>query len=227
MLPVPFDLNPDDPLFRTYRELSSLAAHGALSEDGSDNAVSIEDAPAFLGKLTQYYVFCSIDSLERDSVSVCLGCPDQAKAGIAVPNAEPYPYDKLSRQLAYNMFFRTVKKMPSYEQIKWKGNPVNLPTKTEPSFFELHDPERYVLRFQRPNYFTVDFIADRPRMGTGIGKTPPHFVTARKSTTMLWPLFVTMQYQIEHPCDSAFNPTSYSQWLDAVYSGLHGRMAAE
>ena len=235
--PIPMDENPDDPLFRTYGDMHSLATNGTVPEAArgatgegqtswQSRSISMEEAPVFLGKLFQYFVFECIDSLQRNSIRVSLGYPAEARAGIDPPNGEPYPYEKLSLELANNVFFKPFVHRPSGDEMTWKLKPVTMPRGTRISFVEMSKPSRYLVRLQRPDYFNVDFVVEG-FAGTGVGQVPKHFVTNRVSTIMQWTFFVTMHYTIEHPDDADFNPSSYAQWLDALYDGLRKRLIAD
>jgi hypothetical protein len=235
--PIPLDENPDDPLFRTYGEMASLASNGTVPESAREaksdgpiswhaKSISMEEAPAFLGRLLQYYLFHCIDNLRRNSLTISIGYPAEASAGIEPPNAEPYSYEKLSRELADNVFFRPFFHRPSGDEMTWKLKSVSMPKGTEIKFVEMSKPDKYLVRFQRPAHFEVDFIVES-FVGTGVGSVPKHFATPRVSTTMQWPFFVTMRYTIEHNVDDDFNPNSYAQWHDAIYDGLHKRLVAD
>jgi hypothetical protein len=232
--PIPLDENPDDPLFRTYGDLRFLAMNGTVPQTSSGaksegqiqvqgRPISMDEAPSFLGKLLQYYVFHCIDSLQRNSLTVSVGYPAEASAGIEPPNAEPYPYDLLSGELGDNAFFRPFQNRPSADEMAWKLKPVSMPKGTIIKFLQTSNPDKYVVRLQRLHYFKVDFIVDS-FVGTGLGQVPKHFVTQRASTTMEWTFFVTMRYTIDRPDDENFNPGSYAQWLDALYDKLRGRL---
>jgi len=235
--PIPLDENPDDPLYRTYGKMVSLAINGTVPETARDaqgdgqiswqaKSISMQEAPAFLGKLLQYYVFQCIDNLQRNSLTVSIGYPAEASAGIEPPNAAPYPYEKLSRELAENVFFRPFLHRPSGDEMAWKLKSVIMPKGTEIKFSQTSNPDKYLVSFHRPNHFKVDFIVES-FVGTGVGQVPKNFVTPHVATTMEWTFFVTMRYSIEHSDDSDFNPNSYAQWLDAIYEGLHKQLVAD
>jgi hypothetical protein len=233
--PIPMDENPDDPLFRTYTDIHSLATAGTVPEairnapatgqvTWSLQPVSTNDAPTFLARLLQYYVFSSIVSLQRDSFTVSVGQPATARPGIEPPDPERYSYDKLSQELGSNIFFRPFRNRQSGDEMAWKIKPAQMPKDTQISFTE--EGDKYVVRFQRPDHYRVDFIVEK-FMGTGVGDVPKNFVTARKATTMQWTFIVTMRYRIERPDDEDFNPDTYARWLDAIYDGLHKQLTNE
>jgi hypothetical protein len=235
--PIPVDENPDDPLLRTYGDLITLTTNGTIPDavretraEGQINwestPVSVQDAPAFLSRLLQYYVFLCIDSLERNSLTVSLGAPAQANAAIEPPDAEPYPYDKLFQELSQNVFFRPFLYKPPQNEFLWKRKPVSMPKGTEIGF-SLIQPERYAVCFQRPGYFKATFSVETTKLGTGPGQVPKNFKTSLVSTTMIFVFLVKMHYSIEHPNDDEFNPSVYSQWLDSLYDGLKKRLAAD
>jgi hypothetical protein len=217
--------------------MASLAMNGTVPETAREaksegqiswqaKSISMEEAPAFLGRLLQYYLFHTIDNLQRNSLTLSVGYPAEASAGIEPPNAEPYSYEKLSRELADNLFFRPFLHRPSGDEMGWKLKSVSMPKGTEIKFVETSKPDKYSVRFRRPDHFEVEFIVES-FAGTGVGQVPKHFVTPHVSTTMQWPFFVTMRYTIEHSADVDFNPNSYAQWLDAIYDGLHKRLVAD
>jgi hypothetical protein len=72
----------------------------------------------------------------------------------------------------------------------------------------------------------VEFIVEA-FAGTGVGSVPKHFVAKRADTSMQWTFFVTMRYAVERPDDENFNPDNYTQWLNALYDGLHKKLVAE
>jgi len=231
--PIPMDDNPDDPLFNTYTELSSLASNGTMPEatretEGNGQItwnsrhVSMEEAPTFLGRLLQYYIFRNIDNLQRNSMTVYVGYPAEAHAGIEPPDAEVYPYEKLSSELGDNVFFRPFLHRRSIDDMTWKMTPSKFPKGTEIQFIT-QEADKYLVRFQRPAYFKADFIVQQ-FLGTGVGQVPKHFVSKNASTIMQWAFVVTMHYRIEHSLNSEFHPGNYAQWLDALYDGLHKKL---
>jgi hypothetical protein len=227
------DDNPDDPLFNTYGEFSSLAMNGTIPEairetEGNGQAtynsrsISTEEAPAFLGRLLQYYIFHSIDGLQHNSMTVYVGYPAEANAGIEPPDAEAYPYEKLSNELVGNVFFHPFTHRPSGDDMTWKMKPSKFPKGIEIKFIT-QDTDKYLVRFQRPAYFKADFIVQQ-FLGTGVGQIPKHFMSKNAGMIMQWAYVVTMQYRIERPDDAKFNPGNYVQWLDALYDGLRKKM---
>lgn len=235
--PIPLDENPDDPLFRAYSDMASLATYGtvpnavrATKDEGqitwTSAPVSAVEAPAFLGKLLQYYVFVCIDTLQRDSLTLSLGYPAQANAGIEIPDAEPYPYEKIFRELSNNVFFRPFLHRPPVKEMLWKLKPIKMPKGTEIKFTQMDKPDRYVVSLERYGYFKADFLVEGYGLATGVGQVPKYFKTSHADTTMQWPFKVKMQYTVEHPEDNQFNPGIYSQWLDGLYDGLNKKLAA-
>jgi hypothetical protein len=231
-LPIPMDENPDDPLHRTYQEMQSLASNGTVPEAVRETTeigqitwnatpVSMDESSRFLARLLQYYIFYSIDALQRNSLTVFLGYPAQARPGIEPPDAEPYPHDKLFHMLADNKFFRPFLYRPSPQDRMWKLKPVMMPRGTLVEFRE--ENQRYLVQLHRPGYFKAEFVVES-FAGTGVGDIPKHFVTSQAATTMQWTFFVTMRYSIKHPEDDAFVPDSYARWLDALYDGLQRKM---
>ena len=233
VFPIPMDDNPDDPLFNTYMEFHSLAMNGTMPQatreaagnsrvEWNSRPISMEEAPAFLGRLLQYYIFQSIDNLQRDSMTVYVGYPAEATAGIEPPDAEVYPYEKLANELADNVFFRPFLNRSSGDEMKWKVKPAKFPKGMEIQF-ETEKPDRNLVRFTRPGYFRADFIVQQ-FLGTGVGQVPRHFASKSASTIMQWAFVVTMHYRIERPADDSFNPGDYAQWLDALFDGLRRRL---
>jgi hypothetical protein len=230
--PIPIDENPDDPLSRTYNEIHSLAANGTIPDSARETremgqitwtsrSISMDESTTFLGRLLQYYILESIDSLQKDSLTVFVGYPAEANAGIEPPDAQPYPDDKLSQMLEDNRFFRPFLYRPNYGRL----SKMKMPKDTIIEFREEGSPpQKCVVEFRRPDYFKIEFVVEA-FAGTGPGSLPKHFVTVHPETVMQWPFFVTMRYSIEHhPEDSVFNPENYAKWLDALYDGLTKKM---
>jgi len=235
-LPIPMDENPDDPLFSTYAELQSIAMNGTIPQatrETHDNGqlssqmrtISMEEAPSFLSTVLQYYVFHRIDNLQHNSVTSYVGYPSEANAGIEPPDAEVYPYSKIHNELADNVFFRPFLYRPVGDDATWKVMPSKMPKGIEIKFIT-QKPDKYLVRFQRPTYFTADFIVQQ-FLGTGVGQLPKHFASKNAATIMQWAFVVTMHYEIKHPEDKAFDPANYSQWLDALYDGLRRKLETD
>ena len=231
--PIPQDENPDDPLFRTYQGMESLAGDGTIPEEirktketgkitVTHSPVSMDASSDFLARLLQYYIFQSIDLLQRNVLTQAVGYPAEAAAGIEPPDAQPYSHDKLSQILADNRFFRPFLYRVNMQDHRWKLMPVMMPKGTAIAFKK--DNQGYVVQFQRPSYFQVDFVIEA-FVGTGVGNVPKHFVTSQIATTMQWTYIVTMRYSIEHPENAEFVPDSYAKWLDGLYDGLNKKLS--
>lgn len=230
--PIPVDENPDDPLSRTYQDIHSLALNGTIPDSvrkttelgqitWTSRSVSMDESTTFLARLLQYYILESIDSLQRNSLTLFIGYPAQANAGIEPPDALTYPDDKLEHTLENNQFFRPFLHRPNPGQL----TKMRMPRDTNIEFKEEgHPPKKCVLIFERPHYFEADFEIE-VFAGTGPGSLPKYFRTTHPETVMQWPFFVTMRYSIEHrPEDDSFNPDNYAKWLDALYEGLVRKM---
>jgi hypothetical protein len=235
---IPRDENLNDPLFHTYAEMNTLACNGAVSEADRKNSpatgqityqlrpISMNESSQFLGKLLQYFIFQSIDRLQRNSLMIGLGVNAAASAGIEPPDAEPYPSAKLFKELSDNVFFRPFLHRPSSDEMSWKVKPVRMPKGTNITFGQLSQPERYLIRFQRPNYYMAEFVVEG-FVGTGVGSIPKNFAAQQVATVMQWSYFVTMRYTIEHPSDEDYNPDSYARWFDALYAGLRKKLVVD
>jgi pimeloyl-ACP methyl ester carboxylesterase len=177
-MPIPLDENPDDPLFRTYMELQGLASYGTIPDSARNTketgqitwkakSVSQADAPEFFGRLLQYYVLRSIDSLQKDTLTVAVGYPASARAGIKPPDAIPYRDEDLFRQLADNPFFQPFKYRTSGDAMVWKIKPISMPKGTRITLIENGEKLRkYIVRLERPGYFRIDYLIESP-FGTG------------------------------------------------------------
>jgi hypothetical protein len=226
--PIPVDENPDDPLSRTYEEIHSLATYGTIPDSvrqtkemgqitWNSMSVSMDESTRFLGRLLQYDILQSIDMLQRDSLTVFVGYPAEANAGIEPPDPQTYPDDKLAEMLGDNRFYRPFLYRPNPGQLM----KMRMPKDTVIEFKEQGSPpQKWIIEFKRPDYFRAEFAIE-PFLGTGPGSLPKYFKTAQPETVMQWPFFITMRYSIEHhPTDTAFNPDLYAKWLDALYDGL-------
>lgn len=233
--PIPLDENPDDPMYRTYIHMNSLARWGlATSKDMNGNdlkpslgrikPVSVSEAPSFLGKLLQYYILTSIDELERSSITVAIGYPSEAKPGIDPPDSTPYPNGKLFQELANNQFFQAFRGMKSPERMSWEASPIKMPNATEIRIRNEEKPDRYVVRIDRSGYFSMEYVIENFG-GTGVGNVPKHFITPYASTTMQWAFFVTMRYAIQRRTEEDFHPEDYALWADALFAGLNQKLS--
>jgi hypothetical protein len=235
-VPIPLNTNPDDPMFRTYMELRGLAMNGTVPSAArysqppfqwKSDPVKVGEAPAFLGRLLQYYIFQTIDNLQRNTVTVAVGEPAEASAAIEPPDASPYPNDRLFSELAANRFFQPFEYVKSADRLKWELKPVSMPKGTEIRFLtatQKTGAQRDSVQLSRPGYFLVDYSVENFG-GTGAGNVPPHFVTAHPDAIMQWAFFVTMHYRISRRADGGFNPDRYSQWAEALYAGLQGKLS--
>jgi pimeloyl-ACP methyl ester carboxylesterase len=237
-MPIPLDENPDDPLFRTYVELQGLASYGTIPDLARNTretdqitwkakSISQADAPEFFGSLLQYYILQSIDNLQKDTLTIAVGYPPSARAGIRPPDAIPYRDGDLFRQLADNPFFQPFKYGTSGDAMAWKLKPISMPKGTRIKLIEGGEkPKKYIVRLERPGYFLIEYLVESP-FGTGIGSLPNNFTTSKSATTMQWAFFVTVQYSIQHRTDDHFNPDSYSAWADALYTALRSRLSID
>lgn len=223
--PIPLDTNPDDPLFRTYMDLHSLAQNGTIPDSVRESKdtgqitynsrpVSMNESSDFLARLLQYYVLVSIDFLQRDSFRVSIGYPAKATAGIEPPDAAPYPYEKLSLALGDNRFFRPFLHRPCIQEETWRLKPMMMPKETVIEFEKKDERGRYAVKFTRPNYFKAEFVVE-PFVGTGIGDLPKYFATRNPETVMQWSFIVRMNYSIARS-----ETANYAPWLDSLYDGL-------
>jgi hypothetical protein len=74
-VPIPLDINSDDPNRELYSDWGSIAGRPEHQRDGTpwpdQRDFSNEESRAlFIGKLLQFYIFCSIDNLQRDSEGI-------------------------------------------------------------------------------------------------------------------------------------------------------------
>ncbi len=232
--PIPMDVNPDDPLFRTYMDYHSLASNGTVPDSARNwngigqiswNGIHVDEstAPSFLGRLLQYYILSLIDELQRNSMTVAVGMPPGAGAGIVPPNATPYSSQKLFKTLESNKFFQPFPNVKSRHRMLWEMKPVMMPLGTDIELIE-QPRSTYLVRLKRPLYYMIEYLIEC-FVGTGVGSVPPHFVTAHPETVMQWPFYVKMRYQIERRGGRDFNPDSYVQWADALYRGVHNKLA--
>jgi|SRR5579862_1341359 len=233
--PIPNDENPDDPLHKTYWNWADLASNGTVPPSVRDapatgtitvqsQSIRMNEAPAFLGRLLQYYIFESIDNLQRNSLTVYVGYPAEAYAGIEPPDAAPYPSQELFAQLSGNKFFKPFQNRKSGDEMTWESKGIKMPRGTEIRFVEESTPTpRYIVKLERPEHFKIEYAVEC-LVGTGTGQVPKHFVSAQANTTMEWAFFVTMHYEIERRPEVDFRPELYVQWADALYKALQQRM---
>jgi hypothetical protein len=184
--PIPTDENMADPMWDLYSDLQTLAQQGAMPDSARDTTdqgqitwtstpVSMQQAPDFLARVLQYYIFHCLDSLQHDSMKLTLGAPAETRAGIEPPDAERYSYEKLSKELSDSPFFRPFRHRPSGDDMAWKAKASKFPKKMEIKFLA-DTPDKYLVSFQRPHYFKADFIVQQ-FLGTGVGQMPKNFAS--------------------------------------------------
>jgi hypothetical protein len=246
--PVPFDAGGESALSETYSDLYWLAVYATAvpSSLGTSTGpvqlragetlkiipqiaipgeiVSTENAPDFLGRLLQYYLFKEIDSLQRGGLKQYVGYPAEAVAGIEPPNAEPYANEKLLTELAGNRFFKRLDRADkSPEESFWEFKPIRMPAATEIRLREAGTPPQYILELKRSGYFEVSYKVEY-FVGTGLGNVPDRFANPHSSAIMQCALFVTMHYEIQHLDERDFHSDLYVRWADSLYSGLEQKL---
>jgi hypothetical protein len=239
--PVPTNENSSDPLSKRYSEFYWMGVNGTIPQALRETAsvrgtinidkptpVSFADSSDFLARLLQYDIFHNIDSLQHDSMTLTIGAPTEANAGVDPPDAERYSYEKLFKELENNPFYRPFLHRPSGDDMSWKVKPSKFPKGIQITFptDSTDKPDKYLVRFYRPQYYKADFIVEA-FMGTKFGELPKNFESKNASMVMQWSFIVKMHYRIEHPDDEEFNPSVYAQWLDALYDGLKKRLASD
>ncbi len=243
-LPIPMDLNINDPKRRVYSDLMSIAGRPEKQPDGTpwptERNFDTEAARSvFLGKLLQFYIFRSIDELQRDSEGVewtaGKGSRPFVRVGIVPPDSAPYPSEALFATLSKSEFFGP------RERMNWNPNrPVKMPKHTTIHFTEQPSspqtgPAAYIVRLDRPQYFTIDFRVTQtlgPVTVAGVtgASIPTGFQAADSvaATTVGCPFIVTVKYEIQRSKQNAeFQPDDYMKWAESLLSALKERLAFE
>ena len=228
---IPYDENPDDPLYTTYVKLASLASSATIPDElrrsnaNQDRSLmrptrpTINDAPEFLCKLLQYFIFHRISEMQRDRIAVYGNAyPMEAKAGVQPPDAEIYPSARLHDDLAGNRFFKPFDYLTIGDELDWQVRPGKMPRGTKILFYS-PSPGRQSIRLEKQEYFEVDFTV-RPLAGTAVGQLPKNFYSVKASTVMQFAFITTMHYAISHSSDASFNSQTYTHWFDSLFDGL-------
>jgi len=225
-----------------YRDLMGLADRPEKQANGApwpvERDFTSEDLRSmFIGRLLQYYIFRSIDELERDSEGIEWtregGSKPLVRVGITPPDRTPYPTKSLFAELSKSEFFG------ARDQMIWKVRSVDLPAHTHFSLLEQPSSPKtgvaqYAVRFERPGYFLVDFVVTQtlgPITVTGVtgASVPRGFQPSpgELQTTMGYPFIVTMTYEIHRASEVEFSTEDYTKWADGLFAALKQRMASD
>ncbi len=229
--PIPMDTNFSDPHYEFYEDLMALASRPEQRPDGwppykDRRFESADEQFAFVARLTQFYVFRSIDRLQRGVAggvkwTAGVGVTPIDRKAIVPPDAVPYPTKDLLDTLAGCEFLR-----PS-DQMIWKASPMKLPAESHAIFTEHADPAKgevftSTVRLERPGYFKIDFEV-RPGIAMN-NQLPAGFSSDAVKGTATHSVTVTMRYEIRRRNDGGFQPNMYAAWADSLFSGLRKQM---
>jgi hypothetical protein len=239
-MPVPMNINYNDPKARFYGDLLGLAGRPAKQQDGTAwpverNFNSPDAAGVFIGRLLQFYVFRSIDELQRDSEGIQWtaeqGSKPIVRVGIVPPDSTPYPTKVLLAELSKSEFLR------AGDRMLWeRSRPVSLPKHTKLSLIEHPSSPttgvaQYIVRLERPGYLSLDFKVTQTLGPITVGgvsgaSVPKGFQPTPGGAPIVgYPFIVTMTYEIHRIKDGEFQTEDYAKWADALFAGLKQKMA--
>lgn len=242
-MPIPMNVNYSDSKSRFYRDLLTLADRPEKQRDGTawpvERNLATEDYRSiFIGRLLQFYVFSSIDELQRDSEgiewTIEKGSRPIVRVGIVPPESTPYATNVLLAELSKSEFLSA-----NDRRIRENARPFSTPKSTKMSLVEHPSSPatgvaQYIVRLARPGYFLIDFkitptFGPITVAGVAGASIPKGFQPAQgiAPTTLGYPFIVTMTYEIHKVHDATFQPDDYAKWADALFIGLKQRMAYE
>lgn len=239
-VPIPINTASNDPNEGFFRGLMDLADRPEKQADGTPWPVerdftSENSRGIFIGRLLQYYIFRSIDELERDSEGIEWtregGSRPLVRVGIAPPDRTPYSIQLLFAELSNSPFFG------ARDRMIWKVRSVDLPVHAHFSFLEHPSSPKtgvaqYVVRLERPGYFLIDLVVTQtigPIEIAGVtgASLPKGFQPGPRDlpTTAGYPFIITMTYEIHRTSDMEFSTEDYVKWADGLFGALKQRMA--
>jgi hypothetical protein len=230
-VPIPLDENATGPNHAFYQELLSLTGRSAVSTDGqiqeTRNFGDVSARAQFIRQLLRYYIFQSIDRLQRDGESyewnIEKGARTVVRLGIPPPDEVLYPNEAVIAMLSQTPFFG------SSGRLVWNRNhKFFVPRHTVVQFAE--GPSYSSVQLRRDGYFEWEIRVTQsfgPIMVTGVpgASLPPGFKTSVPGAEG-YPFVVTMNLQIEHPNDAGFRPDDYLLWGTSTFSALKEQMAS-
>jgi len=229
-VPIPMDESTSDPNRAFYQDLLSLTGRPAAPIGGqpheSRNLGDVNTRIEFMRRLLQYYIFRSIDRLQRDGESyewsIDKGARAVVRVGIPPPDGIPYSHEEIIAVLSKTPFFG-----PS-DRLVWNPNHKFLvPAHTLVEFAEDSTYNSVVLK--RAGYFRWEIKVTQsfgPIIVAGVpgASLPPGFKTSIPGVEG-YPFVVTMNLQVERPNDPNFRPDDYVQWGSSTFSALKEWMA--
>ena len=225
-VPVPINTNSNDPKSDFYQDLLGIAGRPDQVPEGTTYKERKLDTPGdkfvFITRLIQYYVLHSLRVLQggRQGTRWIAGKGVTAidVTPIPAPDAVPYSTDTLIHDLGDNEF------LTQSDRMLWKARPFQLPNGTIVSLKEKPSggPLECTVRFERPEYYRIDFIVSPSISMTG---QPPAGFESTLTGVSSYPVTVTMTYEIQKRGDGGFEPEIYARWADELFSGLKNIMA--
>jgi hypothetical protein len=242
-VPVPMNINNNDPKARFYGDLLRLTGRPEKQQDGTpwpaERDFAQEDArTVFIGRLLQFYVFSSIDELQRDSEGIEWtlekGSRPLVRVGIVPPDRTAYPTNVLLEELSKSEFLSAGERM-----MREHLRPFSIPKYAKMSLIEYPSSPatgvaQYIVRLERKDHFLIDFKVT-PTLGpvtvSGVtgASVPRGFQPApgEVSTVVGYPFIVTMTYEIHRTDDQQFMADDYAKWAESLFAALKQRMGAD
>jgi len=226
-VPIPMNVNRDDPKTDFYSDLLTLASRPDQPPPGISYKERKLDTPdekiIFINRLMQYYVLHSLRILQRGRQ----GTKWTAGKGVTAIDVNPIPtpdetlysIEALKQALGDNEFFNQQMERPL-----WTVRPFFVPRDTQISFIEKPPKENVVestVRLERPGYYRLDFILT-PSFGME-GQAPAGFQTPTQNVSS-YTVVMTMKYEFQRTPED-FESEIYAQWAESLFSGLRNIMA--
>jgi hypothetical protein len=188
--PIPMDTNISDSHNEFYTDLLGLASRPDKPPEDwppyTERKLDSDNGMTFAMRLIQYYSFYSVYRLQRGTSggtrwTLGVGVTPIERTPIPPPDATPYPNEALIQMLSQSEFLRPGDRM----LWKYDTNRLVVPKGTQVSFIEIPAiPEKGQMllcriRFERPDYYTLDF--DISPGVAQLGNMPAGIVLSRKT----------------------------------------------
>lgn len=213
-------------LFRLGNPIKNVNGHGVSTLKRPEAG---EDPFSYGGELLQYQLFHSIvriqKGIKKSGMSFGNSFAIVTKA-LRLPDPKDYGGTLLSAIVAGNRF------SDSYmEEFEWKNAHVSFPQKTNVRFLHRSpamtgSTETFIVRLQKPRYFTIDFSID-PLPSTGPGIFPSGITLSPELAAhcQTYNFQITMRATFNKITSGNSKTEEYKNWASQLFSGLREDLA--
>jgi hypothetical protein len=216
---IPRDQNADNPNQEAFNELGDLTQH-----EGGQYAKN-KDETVFLSELLRFRVLLDLEEItcctQFGMLQTGHGLKGLAKGAIRPPDQEAYSPAKIVKDAPLYEFFNknSVGFLNSFPIIVPRATKISFPNLAYPGVI---GPPKYMIRFERPDYFSIDFSVTPLQCSVG---APEYFRVDPKVEKDCWTcLFVIgTQYKIQRS-HKDIDAEAYAKWVKRVFEELQKRL---